>query len=63
MKLNDDPVSRLTHPVLLANVASSDLEARRIVGALLLAWSLDLDDNGDAEAALMSRLLGEAIRP
>jgi hypothetical protein len=61
--MNSDPVSRLLHPVLLSNVAAADLESRRIVGALLLVWSIDLDENGDTGAARLSRLLGEAIRP
>jgi hypothetical protein len=61
--MNLDPVSRLSHPALLSSVASADLETRRVVGSLLLAWSVDLAEGGDADAASLSRLIGEAIRP
>lgn len=61
--MNLDPVSRLSHPALLSSVASADVETRRIVGALLLAWSVDLAENGDVGAASLSRLIGDAIRP
>jgi len=61
--VNDDPVSRLLHPALLASVASAGLEERRIVGSLLLVWSVDLAENGDVAAGALARCLGEAIRP
>lgn len=61
--MNSDPVSRLMHPALLSNLAGADLETRRIVGGLLLVWSVDFDENGDHGAGTLSRLLGEAIRP
>ena len=60
---NDDPVSRLLHPVVLGQVANAGLEDRRIVGALLLVWSMELAENGDDGAATLARRLGEAIRP
>lgn len=60
---NNDPVSRLLHPVVLREVAGAGLEDRRIVGALLLVWSVELAENGDDSAAILARRLGEAIRP
>jgi hypothetical protein len=60
---NDDPMSRLLHPVVLGQVANAGLEDRRIVGALLLVWSMELAENGDEGAATLARRLGEAIRP
>lgn len=61
--MNNDPVSRLLHPVLLAKVSGAGLEERRIVGAMLLAWSVELVENGDVEAGALARVIGEAIRP
>ena len=60
---NNDPVSRLLHPVVLAQVANAGLEDRRIVGALLLVMALELDDKGDTSAASLARAVGSAIRP
>jgi hypothetical protein len=60
---NDDPLSRLLHPVVLREVVSAGLEERRIVGAMLLVWSVKMEENGDVEAARLSRRLAEAIRP
>jgi hypothetical protein len=62
-RYNDDPVSRLLHPVVLREIATAGLEERRIVGALLLVWSVQMAENGDVDAARLSRRLGEAIRP
>lgn len=61
--VNTDPVSRLLHPVVLREVANAGLEERRVVGALLLVWSLELAENGDTSAAILARRLGESIRP
>ena len=63
MMYNDDPVSRLLHPVVLREIANAGLEERRIVGALLLVWSVEMAENGDDGAASLARRLGEAIRP
>jgi len=60
---NDDPVSRLLHPVVLGQIERANLEDRRIVGGLLLVWSVEFAENGDDGAAILARRLGEAIRP
>lgn len=61
--MNTDPVSRLVHPTVLALVGAAGLEDRRIVGGLLLVWSVELDEKGDKSAADLARALGSAIRP